>query len=63
MSDSQRADAFMHDISQLERKLTECREKTAKQIFSLARRVQRRDKWFIGGFLAEVQEEWNAKNN
>ena len=39
------------------------REKIAVQEFlKLARRIKKRDSWFIGGFLGEVEEEWEQNH-
>jgi len=35
--------------------------KVAREIFKLASRIQKRDKWFIGGFLGLVEEEWEER--
>lgn len=34
-------------------------ERVAKVIFRIAARVQKRDKWFIGGYLGHVMEAWD----
>ena len=36
-------------------------DRVAKAIFALASRIQKRDKWFIGGYLGEVMEEWGEQ--
>jgi hypothetical protein len=38
-------------------------DQVAKVIFTLASRIQKRDKWFIGGYLGAVMEEWEEKRN
>jgi hypothetical protein len=35
---------------------------TIDDFYKFARRIAKRDKWFIGGFLGEVWKEWNEKN-
>jgi hypothetical protein len=35
---------------------------TIDTFYKFASEIARRDKWFIGGFLGAVYEEWNAKH-
>jgi len=58
MSDSQRADEFMAENERLRRKLAACRKETADEVFKLASKVKKQGPWNIGGFIGEVQEEW-----
>lgn len=39
------------------------RRKVASEIFKLARSIQKRDEWFIGGYLGVVEEEWDEREN
>jgi len=43
------------------RLLADVRKRTARDIFTLAMRIKKRDSWFIGGFLGTVMEEWYDK--
>jgi len=43
--------------------LADVRKRTAREIFALASRIQKRDHWFIGGYLGTVMEEWEEKEN
>jgi hypothetical protein len=36
--------------------------KAVAEFYALAEKIAKRDKWFIGGFLGEVWEEWNEKH-
>jgi len=38
------------------------RLKIAREVFALASKIAKRDGWFIGGFLGDVQEEWELVN-
>jgi len=35
--------------------------KAIEKFLDFALKIKKRDKWFIGGFLGEVWEEWNEK--
>ena len=39
--------------------MTESRNEIATELLAIARQVEKRDKWFIGGFLGAVASEWN----
>jgi len=36
--------------------------KAIEEFYRFASKIAKRDKWFIGGFLGAVWEEWNEKH-
>lgn len=45
----------------VEMALEKYKEEVAGDVFKMASRIQKRDKWFIGGYLGAVMEEWEER--